>query len=76
MVLNFQIDLIDMRHRPDGSFKWIGHYMDQWAKFLVLFLLVLVQKSAAEVAVALKPEIIKGIGSASRALYLCAGHPR
>ena len=22
--MNFQIDLIDMRHRPDGSFKWIN----------------------------------------------------
>ena len=43
----FQIDLIDMRHRPDGSFKWIGHYMDYRAKFHVLF--PLVRKSAAEV---------------------------
>ena len=45
-----------MRHRPDGSFKWIGHYMDQWAKFHVLF--PLVRKSAAEVAVALSTKCL------------------
>lgn len=22
-----------MRHRPDCTFKWIGYYMDHWAKF-------------------------------------------
>ena len=40
-----------MRHRPNGAFKWIGQYIDHWAKFHVLF--PLVRKSAAEVAVAL-----------------------
>lgn len=28
-----------MRHRPDGTYKWIGHYMDHWSKFHVLFAL-------------------------------------
>ena len=57
----FQIDLIDMGHRPDGSFKWIGHYMDHWAKFHVLF--PLVRKSAAEVAVALSNQVFAILGT-------------
>ena len=57
----FQIDLIDMRHRPDGSFKWIGHYMDHWAKFHVLF--PLVRKSAALVAVALSNQVFAVLGT-------------
>jgi len=36
-MISFQIDLIDMRHRPDGIYKWIGHYMDHWAKIHFLF---------------------------------------
>lgn len=43
-----QIDLIDMRHRPDGPYHWIGHFMDHWSKMHVLF--PLMEKSAAEVA--------------------------
>ena len=57
----FQNDLIDMRHRPDGSFKWIGHYMDHLAKFHVLFSLV--RKSAAEVAVALSNQVFAVLGT-------------
>ena len=57
----YQIDLIDMMHRPDGSFKWIGHYMDHWAKVHVLF--PLVRKSAAEVAVALSNQVFAVLGT-------------
>ena len=28
-----QIDLIDMRHEPDGQFKWIYHMKDHWSRF-------------------------------------------
>ena len=61
IISYFQIDLIDMRHRPDGSFKWIGHYMDHWAKFHVLF--PLVRKSAAEVAIALSNQVFAVLGT-------------
>ena len=47
-----QVDLIDMRHRPDGVYKWIGHYMDHWSKFHVLFSLS--RKSATEVSLGLQ----------------------
>lgn len=55
-----QIDLIDMRHRPDGTFKWIGHYMDHWAKFHVLF--PQMRKSAAEVALNLQNQVFAVLG--------------
>lgn len=32
-----QVDLIDMRHSPDGDFSYIGHFMDHFSKFHVLF---------------------------------------
>ena len=60
MIL-LQIDLIDMRHRPDGTFKWIGHYMDHWSKFHVLF--ALNRKSAAEVAMNLQNQIFSYLGT-------------
>ena len=41
-----------MRHWPDGIFKWIGHFMDHWSKFHVLF--ALSHKTAAEVALDLQ----------------------
>ena len=34
-----QIDLIDMRHSPDGDFNYIGHFEDHMTKFHILFLL-------------------------------------
>ena len=55
-----QIDLIDIRHRPDGTFKWIGHYMDHWAKFHVLF--PQMRKSAAEVALNLQNQVFAVLG--------------
>lgn len=44
----FQIDLIDMRHLPDGCYKWIAHAVDHWSKFN--FAYPLVRKTAEEVA--------------------------
>ena len=49
-----------MRHRPDGTFKWIGHYMDHWAKFHVLF--ALMRKSAEEVALNLQNHVFAVLG--------------
>ena len=43
-----QIDLIDMRHSPDGDFNYIGHFEDHMTKFHILF--PLRDKSAYEVA--------------------------
>lgn len=56
-----QIDLIDMRHRPDNSFKWIGHYMDHWSKFHVLF--PLARKCAAEVGLNLQTRVFALLGT-------------
>jgi transposase InsO family protein len=55
-----QIDLIDMRHRPDHSYHWIGHYMDHWSKMHVLF--PLMQKSANEVALNLASKVFAYFG--------------
>ena len=55
-----QIDLIDMRHRPDGEYHWIGHYMDHWSKFHILF--PLMHKSAHEVAYRLQENVFSYIG--------------
>ena len=49
-----------MRHRPDGSFQWVGHYIHNWAKCHVLF--PLVRKYAAEVAVALSNQLFAVLG--------------
>ena len=43
-----QVDLIDMRHQPDGQFKWICHFRDHYSKFSVLF--PMKSKTAVEVA--------------------------
>ena len=50
-----------MRHRPDGVYKWIGHYMDHWSKFHVLFLLS--RKSAPEVGLNLQNRIFAYLGT-------------
>ena len=59
-MISFQIDLIDMRHRPDGIYKWIGHYMDHWAK--IHFLFPLSRKSGAEVALNLQNRVFSYVG--------------
>ena len=32
-----QVDLIHMRHSPDNEYNYIGHFMDHFSKFHVLF---------------------------------------
>ncbi len=58
--LILQIDLIDMRHRPDGVYKWIGHYMDHWSKLHFLF--PLARKSGAEVGLNLENHVFAVVG--------------
>eukprot|EP00731_Ephydatia_muelleri_P017243 Em0010g341a len=65
------MDLIDMRHCPDGTYKWIGHYMDHWSKFHVLF--ALCQKSAAEVALNLQNQVFSYLGT-PKILHSDNGH--
>ena len=55
-----QVDLIDMRHRPDGAYNWIGHFMDHWSKIHVLF--PQMEKSAAEVALNLSSKVFAYFG--------------
>ena len=50
-----------MRHRPDGMYKWIGHYMDHWSKIHILF--PLSRKSAAEVALNLQNHVFSYLGT-------------
>ncbi|KAL5505759.1 hypothetical protein EMCRGX_G007251 [Ephydatia muelleri] len=55
-----QVDLIDMRHRPDGPYNWIGHYMDHWSKFHALF--ALQRKIGTEVAWYLATKVFAYLG--------------
>ena len=48
--------MIDMRHHPDGSYHWTGHYMDH-----VLF--PLKQKCAKQVALSLMTKVFCYFGS-------------
>ncbi len=32
-LTRIHVDLIDMRHRPDGKFQWIFHVQDHVSKF-------------------------------------------
>ena len=45
-----------MRHCPDGSYNWIGHYLDYWSKVHVLFLPM--RKCAEEVTLSLVMKVL------------------
>ena len=49
-----------MRHRPDGPYNWIGHFMDHWSKLHVLF--PLMQKSVTEVALQVSSKVFAYYG--------------
>lgn len=49
-----------MTQRPDRHYKWIGHYLDHWSKFHILF--PLMHKSASEVAWNLESKVFSYIG--------------
>ena len=55
-----QIDLIDMRHSPDGEFNWIGHFADHMSKFNIIF--PCKNKSAAEVARLIEERVLAYVG--------------
>ena len=55
-----QIDLIDMRHSPDGDFNYIGHFADHMTKFHILF--PLRDKSANEVATMIEERVLAYVG--------------
>ena len=55
-----QIDLIDLRKLPDGDFKYIGHTVDHFTKYHILF--PLKTKEAAEVAKNLVTKVFSYFG--------------
>ena len=55
-----QIDLIDMWHDSDGPYNWIGHFMDNFSKFHVLF--PLENKRGQTVATALRQYVFSYFG--------------
>ena len=56
----YKVNLIDMHHRPDGPYNWIGHYMDHWSKFHVQF--ALQRKSGKKVAWNLATKVLVYLG--------------
>ena len=58
--MSLQIDLIDMRHLPDGNYKWILHCVDHWSKFN--FAYPLESKHAAGVCEALDKNLFPYFG--------------
>ena len=55
-----QVDLIDMRHSPDSEYNYIGHFMDHFSKFNVLF--PLKRKTADEVSYMLLERVLAYLG--------------
>ncbi|XP_029953862.1 zinc finger protein 837-like isoform X2 [Salarias fasciatus] len=55
-----QVDLIDMRHCPDGEYNYIAHFMDHFSGFSVLF--PLKQRSALEVARMVEERVLAYLG--------------
>lgn len=50
-----------MRSSPDGAFKWIGHFMDHWSKFSILF--PIERKQSALVAEELETRVFSVFGT-------------
>ena len=55
-----QIDLINMRHSPDGDFHYIGYFVDHMTKFNILF--PLKNKSADEIARMIEERVLAYVG--------------
>ena len=55
-----QVDLIDMRHSLDGEYCYIGHVVDHFSKYHVLF--PLRSKSAVEVASMIEERVLAYFG--------------
>ena len=54
------IDLIDMRHSPDGDYRYIGHFMDEYSRFHVLF--PMKRKAAPELSRLLEERVLGYFG--------------
>lgn len=54
------IDLIDMRHSPDGEYRYIGHFMDEYSRFHVLF--PMKRKAAPELSRLLEERVLGYFG--------------
>lgn len=54
------IDLIDMRHTPDGEYRYIGHFMDEYSRFHVLF--PMKRKAAPELSRLLEERVLGYFG--------------
>ena len=61
-ILSYMIMLraIDMRHSPDNEYNYIGHFMDHFSKFHVLF--PLRRKTAEEVSYMLQERVLAYLG--------------
>lgn len=55
-----QVDLIDMSHSPDGDFHYVGHVMDHFSKFHILF--PLQQNTTAEISRQLEERVLAFFG--------------
>ena len=60
-MARIQLDLIDMRHCPDGTYHYIAHFMDHFTKFHILF--PLATKSADEVSKMFAERVLAYLGS-------------
>ena len=55
-----QVDLIDLKHSPDGEYHYIGHVIDHFSKYHILF--PLKTKSATEVAIMIQERVFAYLG--------------
>ena len=60
----FQLDLVDMRHAPDGDYNYICHTMDHFTKFHVIY--PLKTKTADEVAATFRDRVLGYFGAPKR----------
>ena len=59
-TFSFKVDLIDMSTSCDGEYRWIGHVVDHFSKYHVLF--PLLRKEASEVAANLTSKVFSYFG--------------
>ena len=60
----FQLDLVDMRHAPDGEYNYICHSMDHFTKFHVIYSLK--TKTADEVSAMFRDRVLGYFGAPKR----------
>lgn len=55
-----EVDIIDMRHSPDGDYHYIGHFVDYFSEYHILF--PLKSKSATELAEMIEERVLAYLG--------------